>query len=230
MAILLASCDPFFNCIEGNGIIKTEQRVVAVFYGVVNNTNYNVDIVYDSIYSVNITADENLLPYINTIVRSGDLVIEVDNDRCLEESNNIIIDIRMPYLELIELNGSGNIDIDEFDCNNVEIINNGSGSIDFYGLISISTVGIALNGSGSITVIGKAHRGNLNLSGSANIWADDFRVDDCYATNSGSGNIFCFAYDLLDATVTGSGDIIYYGSPIHVVETDNGSGEIRSWN
>jgi hypothetical protein len=60
--------------------------------------------------------------------------------------------------------------------------------------------------------------------------ASDMLVDDCYVENSGSGDIECFAYFLLDATLNGSGDILYYGAPEEVFEDDNGSGDIRQIN
>lgn len=230
ISLLCVSCDDFFNCLDGNGIIKTEQRIVSEFFGVVNNTSFNVDVVYDPEYSVSVTADENLLSYINTKVRDGNLIIEVENDRCIEDDGNIFIDISMPSIDLVELNASGSVDVEDFDCRFVEVSNSGSGRIDFYGLVSTSTVEIILSGSGDITLLGKAHTGDYTLAGSGSIHADDFKVDDCYATNAGSGNIYCFAYDLLNATIAGSGDIIYSGSPVEVEITDNGSGRVYDRN
>lgn len=80
-----------------------------------------------------------------------------------------------------------------------------------------------------MNVWGKARKGEYFLSGSGDILSDDLRVDDCIASNSGSGNMYCFAYDYLKATLTGSGDIVYSGNP-QVTDLDDkyGSGIIRS--
>lgn len=229
--LLLLSCDELFNCIDGNGILKTEKRFVSEFYGVENSTDFDVEVIADSVYSVEVIADENLLSYVNTSVRDGNLIIDTENDRCLDSRHDIIVEIRMPIIDMVELTGSGNIDIYDFDCNYIEIKNSGSGDIDITNMVSTSTVDVVLSGSGDVVLVwGKAHKGNYLLSGSGNIEANDFKLDDCYATNSGSGDIFCYVYDLLYATISGSGDIFYSGSPDEIIEVDSGSGDLRSRN
>lgn len=229
--LLLFSCDELFNCLDGNGVLKTEKRFVSEFYGVENHTDFDVEVIADSIYGVEVIADQNLLSYINTSVRDGNLIVDTDNDRCLNSGHNIVVEIRMPVIDLVELTGSGNIDVYDFDCNYVEIKNSGSGDIDITNMVSTSTVDAVLTGSGDIVLVwGKARKGNYLLSGSGNIEANDFTLDECYATNSGSGHIFCYVYDFLHATISGSGHIYYSGSPEEIIEVDSGSGELRSRN
>jgi hypothetical protein len=137
----------------------------------------------------------------------------------------------MPTIDLVELTGSGNIDMYDFDCNYIEIKNSGSGDIDITNMVSTSTVDVVLTGSGDVVIVwGKARKGNYLLSGSGSIEANDFKVDECYATNSGSGDIYCYVYDLLHATISGSGNIYYSGTPDEIIEIDSGSGELRSRN
>jgi hypothetical protein len=228
--LLLFSCDELFNCLDGNGVLKTEKRFVTEFYGVENHTDFDVEIIADRDYGVEVIADENLLSYIKTSVRDGNLIVDTDNDRCIKSRHDIVIEVRMPSIDMIELTGSGNIDADDFDCNNIEIRNSGSGDIDILNIVSPEVVDIVLTGSGDIVLWGKARKGIYTLSGSGNIEADDFKVEHCEATNSGSGNIYCYVYDFLRATISGSGDIFYSGSPAEIIEEDSGSGELRSRN
>jgi hypothetical protein len=225
--ILVTSCEPF--CTEGNGIIKSEQRLVAEFTGVENSTSFDVDITADTVFSVEVTADENILPLINTSVRGNTLVIETNYNNCINNAT-VNIDIHMPVLEYLELNGSGNVDAYNFFSSDMEVRNSGSGNIDMVDISVINTIELKLSGSGKISVTGKAREGDYSLSGSGDIKARDILVDDCYVNNSGSGDIECFAYLLLDATVSGSGDILYFGNPEQVVPHDSGSGDIRHIN
>jgi hypothetical protein len=140
------------------------------------------------------------------------------------------VEIHMPALNYIEGSGSGNMDIYNFDCEYLEIENTGSGNIELTSIYATTTVDIRTDGSGDVSISGKARRGDYEVSGSGSIYAEDLLVDDCYATISGSGNIHCFAYLLLDATIDGSGDIIYSGSPDVVRQTVNGSGQVREIN
>jgi hypothetical protein len=226
--ILVSSCE--FYCTDGNGNIKSEQRLIAAFYSVENTTSFDVAVIADSIYSVEVTADENILPLINTSVRGDYLVIDTENNQCIRNARSVRIDIHMPVLENIELSGSGNIVAYDFICTSLEIRNSGSGNIDMTNIGATDKVDIRLSGSGEISISGDAREGNYHLSGSGDILASDMLVDDCYVVNSGSGDIECFAYFLLDATLNGSGDILYYGAPEEVFEDDNGSGDIRQIN
>jgi hypothetical protein len=227
VAMLTYSCIP---CTEGSGNVITEQRLVTEFSGVENTTSFNVDILYDSAYSVEVAADDNILQLISTSVRGGRLIIDTDYDMCISSGSTVNIEIHMPIIESIELNGSGNMDIDDFDCNSLEISNSGSGNIDISNIYSTTTIDIEVDGSGDVKISGKARRGNYDVNGSGSIYAEDLLLDDCYANNTGSGNIYCFAYLLLDATVDGSGDIIFSGSPDEVSEDINGSGSVRENN
>ncbi len=229
IVFLLSSCDSFFNCLDGNGILKQEERFVTSFYAIENTTEVDVEVTSDSLYFMEVIADENLLSVIETSVRDNKLTISMDNDRCIKTDNIMLINIHMPILESVLLSGSGNIDVYDFDCTSMQIINSGSGKIDVVNLFSTNKVELELYGSGSIYVWGKARDGEYILSGSGDMLADDLKVDECVVWNSGSGNVYCYAYDYLTATLSGSGDIIYSGNPeFKVPPVDNGSGEIRS--
>lgn len=225
---LMNSCE-IFDCIEGNGILKSEQRLVAEFVGVENSTSFDVEIMQDSTFSVEVIADENILPYIDTYVRSGNLRIETNYSYCIR-SSYARIEIHMPAVDYVELSGSGDIDVYDVDGNHLDIKNSGSGDININNTYLISTLNIDLSGSGDVTAYGKAHMGNYHLAGSGDILADDMQVELCYVTSSGSGDVYCFAYDLLNVTIGGSGDVIYKGSPETVEFDDNGSGDLIERN
>jgi len=53
--------------------------------------------------------------------------------------------------------------------------------------------------------------------------------NNCFATISGSGNIYTSVSDLLDVKITGSGDVYYFGHPIVNVSI-SGSGQLINNN
>jgi hypothetical protein len=64
----------------------------------------------------------------------------------------------------------------------------------------------------------------LNISGSGKIKALHLEQDECSASISGSGDMYVFVYDFLDANITGSGNIFYRGNPrINVKISGSGS-------
>jgi hypothetical protein len=189
-----------------------------------NNSSFIIRITRDAVFSVEVTADENLISSIRTTVSDGELVVDTKRDRCVQSDDNILINIHMPSIDRVEQNGSGYIDVSAFDCLNLDVRNTGSGDIDL-GFISSNNVDIDLTGSGSVNISGTANTGEYTLTGSGKINADNLRVNECNAKISGSGNVYCYAIDLLDITITGSGNVYYLGSPAlsqHIA----GSGEV----
>jgi hypothetical protein len=225
IAIGITACNNWFNCLNGNGKLRSEYRVVAEFYGVENKTPYSVKITHDTVYSVRVDADENLLEKVNTSVRGDNLVIEIDNDPCINPDKDILVDIHMPGLNNIELTGSGSIDSYDLQSSLLDVTNTGSGDIEIRNLTA-DDINFVVTGAGSISAYGKVAKANYLLSGAGQINANELEAGKCYVTNSGSGDIFCHVLTELTITLTGSGDVIYSGSPA-LTKTDTGSGEIR---
>jgi hypothetical protein len=228
LVLLQLSCDPFFNCLEGNGRLISENRTTSEFSGVRSNSSFIIRITKDAVFSIEVTADENLINSIRTTVSDGDLVVDTKRDRCIQSDDNILINIHMPSIDRVDQNGSGYIDVSDFDCTNLEVGNTDSGDIDI-GVIHSNSVDIDLTGSGSVNISGTANSGEYTVTGSGRINADDLRVNECNAKISGSGNVYCYVSDLLDITITGSGNVYYLGSPA-LSQHITGSGEVIKRN
>jgi hypothetical protein len=224
MAFGLISCDRY--CMEGNGRIESEYRVVSDFNAIENSTSFDVKISYDTTTSIRVDADENLLEYINTTVRDGRLVIESDNGQCVKSYSSALINIKMPELQRVELYGSGSMDIYSFNCSNITIKNTGSGDIEVREMLA-GKISAILSGSGDIYLDGNADEVNYSVSGSGDINAFDMEAKDGIVKNSGSGDVSCHVTNTLDVTLTGSGDVVYSGpSTLDVTKEDSGSGDI----
>jgi hypothetical protein len=224
MVFGLNACDRY--CIEGSGKIESEYRVVSDFSSVENNTSFDVKITYDTITSIRVDADENLIDLIKTSVRDGNLIIDSDNDQCVKSYRNVLINIHIPLLEKIELNGSGSVDIYSFNCSNFVVKNTGSGDIDIRELTT-NDLTLVLSGSGDVYMDGTAQEANYSVSGSGDINGFDMKVENATVKNSGSGDISCYVNNNLDVKLSGSGDVVYAGpSTLVINKEDSGSGDI----
>jgi Putative auto-transporter adhesin, head GIN domain len=224
MVIVFTACDPY--CLEGNGKIQSEYRVVSEFNAIENNTSFDVKITYDTVVSIRVDAEENLLESINTSVRYGTLVIEGDNSKCISSYGSVLINIHMPLLEKIQLHGSGTIDAYSFDCTELVIENSGSGDIEIRDL-TVNLLNSVLSGSGDIYFEGNATDTYYLLSGSGDINGFDLKTDNASVVNSGSGDVRCFVYTHLEVKLSGSGDVVYSGpSGLIINDVNTGSGDI----
>ncbi len=244
-AMVTYSCEEMgFGCIRGNGDLTTENRVVSDFNGVELNGSFTVYVDSSTETSILVEADENLLDEIRTQVRGNNLIVETYRDRCLNSKNDITIYITTPEIEDIVLNGSGRIYCDYFETPELQVELNGSGSIfidyvytndaelelngsgSIRGTVDTYAADIQVDGSGIIRLEGSAHHADMDITGSGSILAREFFTDNTNVEITGSGNAEVYAADLLEARITGSGIIYYYGNPANVIKHISGSGNV----
>lgn len=220
----LSSCYKDGMCLRGNGQPEIEVRSLPSFEGVVNNGSFDVRIVAADYYEVEVDAESNLLPYIQTTVAGRKLYIETVSNRCINNSMSIIVTVYTPYAEIIELNGSGSVAANELYLDNLKIKLNGSGTIDVDD-VDVINLEAEISGSGRIGLSGIATTTELTITGSGNIEAYSLNQMRCFATTTGSGNMYVRVSSLLDAEISGSGNVYYRGNP-DVVQHITGSGRV----
>ena len=229
---IMTSCEGFhLGCLTGNGIVIEEERNLSRFTGVISEGEYDVFIIIDSVSKVVIEADENLIPYIRTVVKDDKLVIDNGTRNCLrmKDDRPIRITVHTPDIFDIALEGSGVIFCDYLIIvNYLKIELTGSGIIDLKD-IDAYEMDVLLSGSGEIDLWGVVGEGDLDISGSGKIKAYHLEQDKCYASITGSGDMYVFVYDYLDAHISGSGNIFYRGNPLIDVKI-TGSGSLVNNN
>jgi hypothetical protein len=103
----------------------------------------------------------------------------------------------------------------------------GSGQIEIENL-QAEQVSFGLYGSGDIIADGAVDELEAKLSGSGNIECGDLQANSVSVEISGSGNAEVYASESLDARVSGSGNIKYNGDPEDVNKSVSGSGTVQA--
>nr|WP_319270658.1 head GIN domain-containing protein [uncultured Draconibacterium sp.] len=213
--------------IEGNGIQGTEARIVTEFKKVKSSGDFEVHITETSDHEVVISAEENLLQYIETYVSGETLHIDVKGIRNLRNRLPMEVFISTPTLEGIKQSGSGIITTDYFVSDKMDVILSGSGRI--VAAFEAEEVDALLSGSGTIEFSGFADDADFVISGSGNIDAHQLDLYNCTTSTSGSGDMFITVSRNLRSNISGSGNVFYYGNP--GIETHiSGSGSVISDN
>lgn len=225
----LTSCeDDDWFCIEGNGDIDSEYRSVTSFSKVELDFDAEVYLSQGPNREVKIVASDNLFDYIETDVKGSKLSLDVQGGRCIDEDHgDVKIYITNPDFNALEISGSGEMkNLTPLVLNDLEIDINGSGDIDLDGL-DLDDYEIKVSGSGEVTLSGSnADEGDIDVSGSGDVDLSGLRTSDVTIDISGSGNVEVDVVNQLNADITGSGDVKYSGSP--VVNTNiTGSGSIK---
>jgi len=220
--IYLTSCNRLHK-IEGNGNVITESRGVSHFTEIRSEGSFEVYISYDTIPSVKVEAEENLLHYIETDVSGSVLIIKTREHRNIDNNFPIKIFVKTPNIEGIELSGSGKIDCDNMTSSYLDLDISGSGEMTV--IASCNKMKAKISGSGNMNLSGTANETDFDVDGSGDIHSYNLQQDTCYADISGSGNMYVYVNKLLDVRISGSGIVHYQGNPVVNINID-GSGTV----
>jgi len=223
LAWMQTGCDGG-RCVRGNRDVITEYRTAEAFSGTISEGSWDVFIHHDSLYYVIIEAESNILPYIVTETADDDMVLRTRRGRCINNREPIRIHVYTPDLRRVALMGSGDIDAEQLAGVHTELRISGSGDIQA-GVLAENLKAV-ISGSGDLHLMGEVDVSEMEISGSGDIRAYDLVQRNCFATISGSGDMYLNVTDLLDVRITGSGDVYYTGNP-QVRSYIPGSGSIH---
>jgi hypothetical protein len=213
--------------LEGNGDLESEFRRASGFEEIASNGDFNVTIMHGSKYSVEVSAESNLLSYIETDVIGNTLKIRSRGLHTLRQNYPIEVYITTPVLNGLSLSGSGTVKTGSFSSDNFDIALSGSGEIETD--ISVDKVKANVSGSGRIIIEGDAIESEFVISGSGKIKSYDLAQDYCHAVISGSGDMYVNVSKTIDARISGSGKVFYVGYPL-IHTSISGSGKVVDKN
>ena len=110
--------------------------------------------------------------------------------------------------------GSGDIEMDlATNASELNAVVAGSGDIECEN-VGARLANLVVNGSGDIEVKGgHAATASITISGSGDVNARRMQASTVNAVVAGSGDVICNATTVLNATISGSGEIKYVGTP-----------------
>jgi len=219
---------------QGNPIFaisdKKETRDVPSFEEVGISISADVYISQGKETTLVLEGDSYSLEHIQTNVQDGKLKIKYSTWKW-NKYHKVKIYITSPEWRGIYVSGSGKV-INESPLESNRLILNlsGSGTIQLDRL-NVGKTEARVSGSGDIQVSGvqKCQFLQVAVSGSGNVNALNMKTDEVDVKVSGSGTVKVFAEENLKVLVAGSGDVYYKGSG-RVDARVSGSGKVRKVN
>jgi Putative auto-transporter adhesin, head GIN domain len=140
-------------------------------------------------------------------------------------NNNAEAIITMPSITSITINGGGDVSIGNISTNTtVDLKISGAGNING-SQFKTSNLTVRISGAGNIDISGTSDRCFYSISGAGEILAKDVACNSAETKVSGAGTIRTRVKDTLSASISGAGEIEYYGNP-KVDQTVGGIGTI----
>jgi hypothetical protein len=231
IAAILLSATSYaqYNNIKANGNIVTKNRTVDKFDKISVTGSFEITLIEGKEGDINIKASENIINVIVTEVINGTLNIKFKNGINIQNTKSLDVTIYYEDIDEISLAGSGDIKANNtLKCKNLSLNLTGSGNFKL--AIDSNNLATSIAGSGNMNLFGKTETFDCSVSGSGNINSSQLIGNIVNAKVSGSGNIKIYAEKELYAQSSGSGNIIYSGNPGIIKSNSSGSGDIRHQN
>jgi hypothetical protein len=194
------------NQIVGSGKLVSESRAVGTYTGIQVTNFAKVFITQDTVESLRIESDDNIIDRVVTSVNSNTLIVGLRDGSYSKVTVDVYVSMKT---------------IKRFES---------TGTAEFSTVNSIQTDSIAcrITGTGSITLTGKTNYESIEIIGTGNIHNFNLLSSFCHVTISGTGNVDVNVTQQLDATIAGTGNITYAGNPPVVHQTISGVGIVQS--
>lgn len=212
--------------VQGSGKEASEEREVGEVTEVTLSGEGELKIVPSDEPALVVTADDNLLPLIETQKSGKKLTLRTKSGYSLRPQTPIRYTLFVSKLDKLTVSGAGNATAETLKGESVEVKVSGSGNVTLKE-VDARELTLTLSGAGNATLGGKARNLTAKVSGAGDIDAAGLEVHSAEVTISGAGNASVWATHDLKARVSGAGDIKYKGSP-SVDKKVSGAGSIHA--
>ena len=184
-----------FASTTGSGNVATETRNVASFQAISVSGAIHVLVKQGSTQSLQVSADDKLLPLLETIVEASSegATLKVGWKKSSQSlpRGRVQISVVLPQLSTVSTAGAGEIRVESFSTPALRLVVAGAGDIRVQGL-STDELAVSVSGAGDVAASGSATRVKIRIAG--------------------SGDAVVNAEKQLDVRIAGSGDVSYSGA------------------
>ena len=202
--VLLTGCHfRMGDRVKGSGKRVVEKIDVPSFTSISLEGAYNVDIVCQQNLSLEIEADDNILPLMHAEVSNN--VLRIKSSQNYSTSEPVAVKISVPNIEGLNVSGAGKIEITGMKNDRFEIDSSGAAAIRVAGTTKVV---------------------DIDSSGAAKIDARKLHASRGVVDSKGVSQIDVDVADQLDVTISGPSRVTYDGDPV-VNKTIHGPGKLE---
>lgn len=214
----------------GSGNVQTQSRAAADFQSIALSGSMRLVVRQSGSESVEVKADDNLLPLIETVVENDGgmrtLHVRWKRGESIRSRGDPVVTVDVKDLKSLASSGSGDIRVEPLKTDRFSLGLSGSSDARLAS-IAVGTLAVRISGSGDVVAGGRADRLEVKISGSGDVRAADLPSDDVAVSIAGSGDVAVTANKSLDVSIAGSGDVVYAGNPTTVNNAIAGSGSLK---
>lgn len=250
--LLFAACCTLFASVAAKAAATddaTETRDVALDARVVRvkiDGVIHVRLRQGDTPSLKIVGDKRLMDKMTSSQAGDTLNLQTDNARGVKVSGaGVRVELVLPALRQVVADGVGSTDISGFGGQELELLQDGAGSMRAtvdYKIVHTTLAGVGsmrvwlgdndrteidLRGAGNITLSGRSKLLKASLGGVGGLTAQQFDADAVEVDLSGLGNASVRARQAASLKLSGLGSVTVFGQPASRAVSVNGLGKVN---
>lgn len=203
----------------------TQERSVSGFHALAVSVPANVTVIQGDTEHATLTADDDVLAKIETVVDGGVLRIRFEKDADAHPSKPVEVTVRARTLDSIATAGRVTIRVPHLQGDRLAVKLAGSGRIVLPDL-EVAELSIDASGHAHGLAIGRVDALEVHMAGEGEMNAVRLDAKRAEVRIAGSAKVVAWVHERLDAAITGSGSVTYFGDP-EVSSRVTGSGWVR---
>jgi hypothetical protein len=209
--ILLGNMLPSSETIIGSGNLITQQKDFVDFSAIEVSNAFHVEISQSSFYSISVTADDNVIDYVE-VSKTGN-ALNVGMKIGSFQSTTLHVEIEMPEIDSLVLSGATKGAIKDFSSSEPFFVElSGASSLEMADM-DVGDFDVEISGASTLTAEGSGNNLLSIVSGSSNMDLTNFAVTNGELSISGASQATVNLDGTLDAVVSGVSTLYYIGEP-----------------
>jgi hypothetical protein len=197
--------------LTGSGNLETKQYDFVDFTAVEVSSAFEFEARQSNAFSINITADDNIIDYVQVAEDGQTLTIGLRNARAIRFVT-LKASITMPQLRGLTVSGASRGSISGFSSvDDVNMMLSGASRV--MGDMTAGNIEFDVSGASTVQLEGSADDMVADVSGASHFNLDDFIVDNADVNISGASSGTVNLTGRLDANVSGVSRLWYIGEP-----------------
>ena len=192
-----------FGGVKGSGNIRTENRTVSNFKAIEAGGVFIVEVTAQKDFSVEVEADDNLLPFIKT--ESDGETLRIETTEKFSTRSPIRLRISAPDVENLEISGASKISVANLANDAFRVDSSGASKINIEGTTKHLTV---------------------EMSGASKLDAENFKAETVSVDASGASKATVSVINNLKVDLSGASKIVYYGTPSNIEKKTSGASAV----
>jgi hypothetical protein len=195
----------------GSGNLETETYTFTDFTEVEVSSAFAFEIQQSSSYSINVTADDNVMDYVRVSQDGQTLQIGLGRVIWLGPVT-LKVSVTMPQLHGLTASGASHGTISDFSSTeDLDITLSGASRLT--GDITAGNVDFGISGASTVQIEGSADDIDANVSGASHFNLEAFTVNNADINFSGASSGTVNLNGRLDANLSGASTLWYIGEP-----------------